>query len=822
MDPLSRLPVECLEHIIRCIGTHSRESVRILTRLRLVNRHLSLVVFPFLMEDLLRMNHNIHHPYSVPRSRARVQSLLLNSDTISVSDLHPALALELDIHNTSSTTDATIATINATTSGSDQLQIDCLRHIRNVNLNKHTFSRYSTYGYLTSGQQAYSAEIMKYIHSPEFMSICPLVDIDPACSLHSDPKSLAVALIPIVVYREAIWALASPNLDQLVSLSIPLSDIRRYHDIVARLGKLEFIHVAVDLYPGCGRCGYGWSGTKDRPCRDKAMRGLVQFVKDHHQLFPGRLKTVTSSDSPAMASGRWCDSTDSIETDNLEIQRMLPPYQPRSITNLNWPRIAPFLEVIDLSIVHEVWDLEPSVVSQGFLQRCRSLSRFGGQSVVRGCFDWAVQEKQELEASLGQGVVGNLVLAAGSSPVHNPDGISSTTALPPPPPKAAFGTRQMVPLAKVSLYNCDIDTISDIDAIATAFSDTLESLFIRFQGDRGPIRTILFGQGWTADLTRLRRLEIHAQGCRLTLDSSLLVQCPNLVEVEITDSTRAYTCEEIVPHHPASLRRVDELELRGLAALGFHPDTLKSTQNLKVLTLLLKQSKCCFIPPVAELRRSYGLFSAEDKDTSNGDEGDDDISSPPFVIRPRWTWDWQLPVLTTLRLNSEFAYLFEFKMLHGCPALETLSLHMRTTFGRHTRVITQADLFVPGAEGESTPERIVAPNLWKLYMNGHWSFEDPAVLNQFIGNMFPRLSQMSARAWDGVTLGSFVELFRTTGGHVKSTTIFVPPPSADEEFKLGMYPLPHANYRRGDDELPNQLFISGREYIVRKEVTGAY
>ncbi|KAF9339562.1 hypothetical protein BGZ91_005527, partial [Linnemannia elongata] len=75
---------------------------------------------------------------------------------------------------------------------------------------------------------------------------------------------------------------------------------------------------------------------------------------------------------------------------------------------------------------------------------------------------------------------------------------------------------------------------------------------------------------------------------------------------------------------------------------------------------------------------------------------------------------------------------FEFKMLHGCPGLETLRLHMRTEHGHHTRLILKSDLFISSADGGSQ-ERIVAPNLRKLYMNGSWEIDDPnVVLPQFL------------------------------------------------------------------------------------------
>ncbi|KAF9288093.1 hypothetical protein BGZ88_008311 [Linnemannia elongata] len=587
----------------------------------------------------------------------------------------PALVLELELDKPSDTTDTSATITNTTTPAPDQLRVNHLRHIRNVNLNKATFSRYSNSGYLNKDQQPYSAEVLNYIHSPEFMRSWPSTGIDSACSRHSDPTSLSLALFPIVVYREVIWALAAPHLNQMVSLSMPLSDTRRYLDVVARLGKLEFIHVVVDLQYGCGRCGHGVRRTKNRPCRDEAMQVLVQLVKDHRQRFPGRLKTVTSSEVLAMWSALWSRS---IEIENAEIQRMLPPYQPQALNCTNWPRIAPFLESTDFSRVRDIRGLEPNAINPRFLQRCRRLVTFSAESVQRGYFDWAVREKQESEASLGQEAVGSfLPEAASRSPEWNSDGGSA-----------------------------------------------MPSLFIKFKPFHGPIKTILVGQGCTADLPCLTDIRILAHGHRLAFDPLLLTHCPKLVWVEIVDNTREYTCEEVVPHHLADLPRVIELELRGLGALGFHPDALKTTRNLRVLTLLLMQSKCCFIPPINELKRSYGLVSAEkknkDKDKSKDERGDDASWLPgPREIIP----------------------------------------HMRTTFGHHTRVITQADLFVHGAR-EGSQERIVAGSLRRLYMNGHWSFENPSVLMQFVGRMFPKLEHLTAKAWEDVTVGLFVKAIR--------------------------------------------------------------
>jgi hypothetical protein len=292
-----------------------------------------------------------------------------------------------------------------------------------------------------------------------------------------------------------------------------------------------------------------------------------------------------------------------------------------------------------------------------------------------------------------------------------------------------------------------------------------------------------------------------------------------LALIKIQDGTREYSCRDIIPFNPGHFPELNNLELMGSNALSFNPATLASTKKLVTLKLYMPRVHCCFIPPIDELRRSYGLASEEEDGKGKDDGGNDaNTSSSPFTIRPQWTWDWQLPALTHLYLNAEFAYWFEFKVLHGCPFLRELSLHMRTERGNHIRTITQADLFVPGSTSDgSTKERIVAPKLQKIYMDGCWSFEDSTVLPQFLGGMFPSLYCLTARAWDGVTVGSFVKVLRTTGGHIKSMTIFLPRPPVEEEVEIGVYLARYSNSGRDRDGLSNRLFISGREYVVRKE-----
>ncbi|KAF9111739.1 hypothetical protein BGX30_007495, partial [Mortierella sp. GBA39] len=68
------------------------------------------------------------------------------------------------------------------------------------------------------------------------------------------------------------------------------------------------------------------------------------------------------------------------------------------------------------------------------------------------------------------------------------------------------------------------------------------------------------------------------------------------------------------------------------------------------------------------------------------------FSASTAIRRPVWTWDWNLPKLTELRLESEHAYRFQFRMLGGTPSLVELSINCRSKSGLHRRTTGLEDL----------------------------------------------------------------------------------------------------------------------------------
>ncbi|KAF9080208.1 hypothetical protein BGX23_002507 [Mortierella sp. AD031] len=150
-----------------------------------------------------------------------------------------------------------------------------------------------------------------------------------------------------------------------------------------------------------------------------------------------------------------------------------------------------------------------------------------------------------------------------------------------------------------------------------------------------------------------------------------------LAKISLTENDTALTneCNDVTP--PVNLPHLENLELIGWTALAFHPATLDSTPNLVTLRLEVGpkmgnlHNEVTYIPPVDELDRSFGIQNGGALAASSfQQEAPDDGQS----IRPRWFWEWKLPHLTSLYLSAEFAFRFEFKMLYGCPALETLEI----------------------------------------------------------------------------------------------------------------------------------------------------
>ncbi|KAG0277290.1 hypothetical protein BGZ96_002920 [Linnemannia gamsii] len=122
----------------------------------------------------------------------------------------------------------------------------------------------------------------------------------------------------------------------------------------------------------------------------------------------------------------------------------------------------------------------------------------------------------------------------------------------------------------------------------------------------------------------------------------------------MTDYTKEYDCQDIVPCQSADLSELQALKLSGWPALTFDSATLLSTPKFASLELSvgrptdLEGQRTGFIPPLKELNRSYGVRG----DTLQEDEMEVELEAGiAIIIRPYWSWSWDLPVLTELILT---------------------------------------------------------------------------------------------------------------------------------------------------------------------------
>ncbi|KAF9145308.1 hypothetical protein BG015_011937 [Linnemannia schmuckeri] len=281
------------------------------------------------------------------------------------------------------------------------------------------------------------------------------------------------------------------------------------------------------------------------------------------------------------------------------------------------------------------------------------------------------------------------------------------------------------------------------------------------EGSVVPSLSCHIGGNWV-NLPVLTCLELYAGRKRTVIDRDLLTPCSNLIEVSFVDGTLEYKCRDIKSIQPAHLLNLELLDLIGWPSCTFHPETLHSTGRLKNLSITSNAfnngediysldhfdnfddfTDCnYFISPINELYQSYGI---------QGDSSTTLLMPAAAIIRPKWTWDWYLPHLVLIKLSSEFAFLFQFRMLQGCPALQFLEFEVRTPTSSHTRTITNTDMFTPSLDA------IIASSFTKLRMNGSWTFKDPSMAYRFLTRMFPCLESLSAIGWVGLVGSSPID-----------------------------------------------------------------
>lgn len=747
MDALSQLPLECLHVIIHFILTDNNKPLETLSRLLCVNKYLASVALPFIYSNPFPLSFSSEHGKDTRLFRTDkgyqllTRMLLLRPPFTTGTDSSVSRLISVCLRPQSIYTTTGEANGNDIVTPPIPSYLNYFAHIRHLNLDVGAMDPLQPVS-----QEDWRSEQM-YFLSAEFSQLR---------RTHQLPRQ-------VLLYREVTWLFANLVLEQLQSLTIPLSDIKRYTNIVCRMESLEQIRYLLDevwTHPAI-RNSDGAEETDGR--KEEVLSLAVQLVRDHVRLFPRRLRMVSSCNRDK----RTGLSRQTIPKDvQLEIFRMLPPVQRmKSLTVDNWMQIAAHPEATDLRFLETLRNTIPAQQWFGssydyrkLLQRCRALKNLAIPPVGQGSFAWAVQEKRDQESKTitnkGQRMV-----------TWEEDPLS----------------HGLVPLENFTIEEQLKPLTDEVDDVAFAFSQTLATITVTTSGIDTEMRWIQFGRGWV-DLPMLTRLEIRANFARLDLHPELLSHCPNVTYVRLSDRTYGYRCQDIVPCKTAHLAHVETLTLTGWSALTFHQATLHSASKLIKLevTLELDSEDGCFIPPPGELKWSYGI----EDDSRVGTE----FQEPPAILRPRWTWDWYLPCLTDLELTSEFAYCIQFQFLPGCPSLRSLSLDMHSV-DNDSLIMIPEDLVAPSIWGDPTspPARIVVPSLRRLCLRGRWIMDDAYMLD-FMTGMFPNVEDWVLDGWEDITLRGLIAVLRTQqpANHYQNVYTSLALPSNQEVEEFGM------------------------------------
>ncbi|KAG0050264.1 hypothetical protein BGZ83_004974 [Gryganskiella cystojenkinii] len=676
---LSELPPECLEHILRFLMDRGDKTT--LSRMLQINRFHNKAILPFLYsEPFSRSRDRLFCPTSLFKL---VQMLLQKRPAEAVSDL---LSTAYDVFPDRTAVPAVAAVVDLDPFSEPEAE-GYLSLIREFNFERVIFKTFDVVD--LSGDRIevnwshYPQRLANYVFKTETGAIASANDPGPhdqelwfpiqgVLAWPYSLDALRYGALSTALRRDLTWTLCSPVFEQIKDFNIPLSDIGRYLDAVERFSSLIDVTFIID--EPVNEADLNELANESSPeeisliqqClehRSRSFEGMFQFVQRHRSIFPNLLQAACCHGDETWPGAVFCPAGV-----NDRLVSLLPAIlSPKTINYMTWPRVVQnlasidvqSLETLDLGIVRRAPDGRDALTillehDSQFLSRCRALKTLSVDSVPS--FRWALDEKVARDAFEES----TTVVAAGSIGVGE-------RPLPP------------VCLRKLSLRSSSSLGNKLNDAVF-AFGGTLRALDVTVQPP-GILSEGSLGQGWRLPALTSLCLTQYTQA-PLLIESNLLASGlgENLSEMSLRDKSGPYDCQEIITCGPVlkEMPKMKSITLWGWPALTFHPATLHHTPNLKSLSVRMAQG---WIPPEDELLASFQ--SAEMVLADNIPEeqdGEHESMKIPSIgtggHRVPWTWDWYLPYLEQLYLNAEFALLFRFRMLEGCPSLRSLSLDL--------------------------------------------------------------------------------------------------------------------------------------------------
>ncbi|KAG0361724.1 hypothetical protein BGX24_005293, partial [Mortierella sp. AD032] len=485
--------------------------------------------------------------------------------------------------------------------------------------------------------------------------------------------------------RDLTWALCCANAKHIKSMVIPLYDIDRHLSAVQHFEALADVIFLLDSqYKPGNMSSSEEEGVRlfQQSKRTKCLEKMILFIQEHQRIHGPTLRT-------AQHRGSNEDENIPEEFKQQLFQLLRPLKDPRFLDASNWDHFLAKFQETNLSFVQLISpDLDGGddavmerLVKQGpFLHRCRSLDAFIMDSVDDDMFQWAVDERRIYDTEV----------AAGRTP-H--------TSLVP------------LRLINVSYYHKSFG--SQLNDVVFAFDKTLEIITTSCYWQPRDINTqeppeFVVGNSFASwNLPKLRRLNLssHCYPIFLRIAPDLISRLPQLTYLTLTDKRRRYRLSEIVCWHAASLVDLEELRMEGTPAISFNPETLRTARNLVRMEFRMVNTSLGpypHVPPAQELEECFGEpINNNMRTTSTVTNATTTTPSMSPTKRPIWTWDWNLPMLTSLFLNAQFAYTFQFRMLARTPNLNSIVVDSRSYSRLHQRTIILSDFLVPGFDHPS-------------------------------------------------------------------------------------------------------------------------
>ncbi|KAG0042678.1 hypothetical protein BGZ83_000188 [Gryganskiella cystojenkinii] len=541
--------------------------------------------------------------------------------------------------------------------------------------------------------------------------------------------------------------------------------------------------------------------------RNQQFKTMFEFVRQHLVHFPKQLRQAECPPDSTWEIGGvgWTHCSQEIFD---ELKSLLPAENRVSMIDYtNIIQVANHIQETNLDFVKEIkllgFETEEAVTKLiANLKRCRGLNRFSSQHTGPESFKWAVQERLAWNRYHAAVTAKAAAIRAESETKFV---FSSVSPVPPP-----------LPLVPLETIRVNTPTQRELDDIVFAFGTALKDLSavvgaLESQAGGGaaevtnaipgqPFTPVLFDFHIVADpywsqLPALTKIELNAFGrVRITIGpdfSTSLGSCRTkcrddqgfdanlkddndlsndnednngndnhkLESLTIVDSSSGpYRCENLQSCEPFLEPRpkMTHIYLSGYAALVFHPDCLLHTPNLQQLRLgHSRYQGWSFIPPVEELEASFRL-SGGALQGSNKSLSLSTTEPPALGHRAAWTWDWQLPRLTLLQLSGEFGFLFKFRMLAGCPSLDSLWIDITTREGLHKRVLSVEDFMTKSSvsNGDNEQDRqsdVITSSLKYLTLSGPWFLNDETIQVMYGGTLnrpavFSKLAELSEQS----------------------------------------------------------------------------